>query len=456
MPDAQVKRFYDDRNEATRIDLFDEVNELSAAALRSFFRRMHAPHLFDEIVLPLLSEGDSQIFAAVRDRPWPPWGLGARYVTAVCQTHLVGDDTYGVSPVYVCDEDLGNAGLIAAVYKEAIEYLATNERAEINYLVVEGSMLADHVLRAAGFEKTEDVFLTEAARYFTYRVEAQKLVGTLGLSELATPDLLAHALDAELLARNALFHSTVYLGSRAEWTAPSWAIAAEVVQLVRGGHYSKPGGVPTGTGRFGWVERGDPSPIFVLLENFLSRAEQKELMELVLGQERAFETSTVVDPGAKEPNVNERVRRSRTLDDLGRFGSLFEDKIKESVAEVLSRLGETGFSMGPIEMQVTASGDGDYFRMHQDADEGSSRQLSFVYFFHGEPRRFSGGELRLFETEMIDGRPVPTDRGQTLVPRQNAIVFFPSRHEHEVLPVRVPSKQFRDSRFTLNGWIHAG
>jgi 2OG-Fe(II) oxygenase superfamily len=455
MAEARVKRFYNDRNEATRIDLFDEVNELSAAALRSFFRRMHAPHLYDEIVLPLLSEGDSQIFAAVRDRPWPPWGLGARYVTAVCQTHLVGDDTYGISPVYVCDEDLSNAGLIAAVYKEVVEYLATNERAEINYLLAEGSTLADHVLRTVGFEKTEDVFLTEAARYFTYRIEARKLIEALGLTEVATPDLLAHEFDAELLARNALFHSTVYLGSRADWTASSWAVAAEIAQLVRGGHYTKPGGVPTGTGRFGWVERGDPAPIFVSLENFLSPGEQKELLDFVIGQERAFEASTVVEPGVETANVNERVRRSKTLDDLGQFGALFEEKIRESIAEVLSRLGEKGFSMGPIEEQATASGDGDYFRMHQDADEGSTRQLSFVYFFHGEPRRFSGGELRIFETEIIDGRPVPTDRGQTLVPRQNAIVFFPSRHEHEVLPVRVPSKQFRDSRFTVNGWIHS-
>jgi Rps23 Pro-64 3,4-dihydroxylase Tpa1-like proline 4-hydroxylase len=178
-------------------------------------------------------------------------------------------------------------------------------------------------------------------------------------------------------------------------------------------------------------------------------------MDFVVDHESAFETSTVVEPGAETPNVNERVRRSKTLDDLGAFESVFTHGIKESVAEVLNKLGESGFSMGRIEMQATASGDGDYFRMHQDADDGSSRRLSFVYFFHSEPRRFSGGELRLFETEMIDGRPVPTDRGQTLVPRKNAIVFFPSRHEHEVLPVRVPSKRFGDSRFTINGWVHA-
>ena len=77
-----------------------------------------------------------------------------------------------------------------------------------------------------------------------------------------------------------------------------------------------------------------------------------------------------------------------------------------------------------------------------------------MYFLHKEPRRFSGGELRIFETRLVDDRPVPVDHGQTIVPRQNTIVFFPSRHQHEVLPVRVPSGEFADSRFTVNGWIH--
>jgi SM-20-related protein len=32
-------------------------------------------------------------------------------------------------------------------------------------------------------------------------------------------------------------------------------------------------------------------------------------------------------------------------------------------------------------------------------------------------------------------------------------VLFPSQYLHEVLPVRCPSHQFVDSRFTLNGWV---
>ena len=121
---------------------------------------------------------------------------------------------------------------------------------------------------------------------------------------------------------------------------------------------------------------------------------------------------------------------------------------------MLSRLGHKAFPVGRIELQVTASNDGDYFRLHQDSDGKDTRELSFVYFLHGEPRRFSGGELRLYETRVIDGRVLPADHSRTISPRQDTITFFPSLNEHELLPVRVPSRKFADSRFTVNGWIH--
>jgi Rps23 Pro-64 3,4-dihydroxylase Tpa1-like proline 4-hydroxylase len=455
------KNFFTDKNEATRFDQFDELNDLTTAALRAFFRRMGTPHLFEEVVLPMFNEGDSQIFVAVRDRPWPPWGLGARYITAVCQVHLVADDTFGISPVYVADDNLTNVGLISALYKEVLGYLALNNRAEVNYLVAEGSTLAHITLTTVGFEKTEDVFLTENTRYFTYRASPAKLLRGLLLEHISTPELLAHQMSESVLRVNAGFQGSIYLGSRAEWTtlAPG---AAELAALVRGGHYGKPGGVPSGTGRFGYEQLEDPewTRIFISYENFLSADEHKELLDFVLSQQQSFDNSTVqfqtreMTEKPATPVVNENIRRSKTLNDLGRFEAVFNEKIKQNIVEVLKKLTHDQFEIERIEIQATASNDGDYFRMHQDSGEDSTREISFVYFFYQEPKRYSGGELRIFETKIINGRPVPVDRSQTLIPRQNQIVFFPSRHEHEVLPVRVPSKAFPHSRFTINGWIH--
>jgi hypothetical protein len=456
-----MRQFFDYRNQSTRFDLIEDVNDHEMAALRSFTRRLGAPQLLDEVILPIMRGGDSQLVAAVQDRPWPPWGLGARTITALCQTEAVSDASYAVSPVYVTEQDLTNIGLISALFKEALEQLIVNPRAEICYLVAEGSTLADRVMRANGFKRSEDVFVTWNARYYTYRAPAGEVLHALGLERFSTPDLLAHDQPDAWLDRNAVFHQTIYLGSRAEWLADG-TTASEIGRLVRGGHASKPGGVPSGTGRFAF----DPgelvtNPFFTWVSNLLGEGATgapavARLMDHVLGNEKRFTPATIREPHGPEAVVSERMRRAATLDDLGGLEKLFIERIKQHLQEVLPRIGMKPFPLGRVEMQITASNDGDYFRLHKDTDATDTREVSFVYFFHSDPRRFSGGELRIYPTRMIDGQLQPADHAATLSPRQDAIVFFPSLNDHEVLPVRVPSRAFADSRFTVNGWIHRG
>jgi hypothetical protein len=444
--------FYGERNAATRIDAFEELSPTALAALRTFARRIGAPHYVDEVILPTLQEGDCRIYAAVRDRPWPPWGLGARNIIAMCDIVAIDDESYAISPILSLDEEATNAGLLAALYKEVLEALAASPRAEVNYLVAEGSGLADHVLSSNGFKRHDDVFLTEQARYYTYRTSASALLERLGLTRFETPDLLAHELPHDILERNALFHQSISLGARPEYLGTS--LRSELIRLVRGGHAGKPGGVPSGTGRWGYDPLIDPAERFLVSQaNFLGERRLK-LLDRVIASEKKFTAATIVGDARGKPAINEKLRRARTLDDLGEFERLFTEGIKQSLEPALKRLGIEPFPIARIEMQVTASGDGDYFRMHRDGGGDDSRVLSFVYFFFREPRRFSGGELRLFDAERVKDKLISTDRSLTLSPRQDMILFFSSSSEHEVLPVRVPSRVFADSRFTVNGWIH--
>jgi hypothetical protein len=448
-------RFHHFHNESTRVDAFEELTPVTTAAVRAFCRRLGAPHLFDEVILPKQEEGDAQIFTAVRDRPWPPWGLGARHVSALCQIQQISDESYAPSPVYVADEELTNVGLMSAVYKEVLESIADSPRAEINYLAIEGSTLAHHAFEALGFRKYEDVVLTELARYFTYRIPAVELLRALGLDRIDTPALLAHDIPIDVLQRNATFHNVITLGSRAELTSHS--AISEIINLVRGGHAGKPGGVPKGTGRWGWLPDPDKAAFFemiALLQGGGVTDPVPQLVDYAVAHAQEFKDSEVFRADSTAPVVDTAQRRSRTLDDLGPFRQEFTERIKEVLAPLLARLKYPAFPLGEIEMQISASGDGDYFRMHRDRDDTDTREISFVYFFHAEPRQFSGGELRIFDNEIVNGKSVPTDRSQLISPRPGMAVFFPSRNEHEVLPVRVPSKEFRNSRFTVNGWIH--
>ena len=390
---TNLRHFFDHRNRSVRIDLFEELSDQALVAIRTFARRIGAPHLVDEVILPKLREGESHLFAAVQDRPWPPWGLGARHVVALCQTHLVADETFAISPVYAADEDLTNIGMISAIFKEALDFLAASPRAEISYMVGEGSTLVDRVLLKNSFQKSDDVLVTWAGRYYMYHALASDVLKSLGLDKVSVPDLLAHDLDAASLDNNALFHGTLYLGSRAEWAADR--LISEILQNVRGGSAGKPGGVPGGTGQWSF----DPADLVeVQVGNILGPEESQALLNYLVENENNFTTATIVPPGARSASVNEELRKSRTLDKLGKFEGLLTEKIKQHLQPTLQNLGLKQFPLGRIEIQATASGDGDYFRLHPDSDANDTRELSFVYFVHDEPRRFSGGELRIFAT----------------------------------------------------------
>jgi Rps23 Pro-64 3,4-dihydroxylase Tpa1-like proline 4-hydroxylase len=204
------------------------------------------------------------------------------------------------------------------------------------------------------------------------------------------------------------------------------------------------------------VERPSVLPAqCVVLDEFLAPQELEELTRFTIEHEADFSASEVVSPGADGGIVNYGHRRSRVLMDLAHHQDLMMARIKAALPAVLHKLSMEEFSIADVETQITASNDGDFFHFHSDngSDRVASRHLTFVYFFHREPRQFEGGELRIHDARLEDGTYVSEGSYQTIVPQQNQIVFFPCELLHEITPVNCPSQLFADSRFTLNGWL---
>jgi Rps23 Pro-64 3,4-dihydroxylase Tpa1-like proline 4-hydroxylase len=193
----------------------------------------------------------------------------------------------------------------------------------------------------------------------------------------------------------------------------------------------------------------------VVLDEFLAPQEVEELMGFTLSHEGDFKTSEVVSPYEEHGIVNYEHRRSRVLMDLEQHEGVTLERIKSVLPQVLRKLGMEPFTIAGVEAQVTASNEGDFFHFHSDntSERVASRYLTFVYFFHREPRQFEGGELRIHDARLEDGVYVSDGHYQTIVPQQNQIVFFPCQLLHEITPVKCSSQLFADSRFTLNGWL---
>jgi Rps23 Pro-64 3,4-dihydroxylase Tpa1-like proline 4-hydroxylase len=205
------------------------------------------------------------------------------------------------------------------------------------------------------------------------------------------------------------------------------------------------------------LEAADVSPAqCVVLDEFLSPAELNALMQYVLEQEAQFQISQVLSPGVSGGAIDYEQRRSRVLMDLGGHEKVITDHLLTCLPRVLQKWGRDPFPISRIESQTTASNHGDFFRCHSDngAPEVATREVTFVYFFHREPKAFSGGELRIYDSAPeSDGYPA-TSHCRPIVPEQNQLVLFPSGLSHEITSVECLSGQFADSRFTVNGWLH--
>jgi Rps23 Pro-64 3,4-dihydroxylase Tpa1-like proline 4-hydroxylase len=188
-----------------------------------------------------------------------------------------------------------------------------------------------------------------------------------------------------------------------------------------------------------------------VLDEFLARSELDALVAWVVSREQEFGNSRVLGEG--DGRIDPDSRRSKVLYAPGPLRLVVEQRLMSVLDYVRASTGVTAFPVQHIEMQVTASNDGDYFRPHLDNahTQVSTRRLTFVLFFHREPARFSGGRLRFYAQR--DGRP--GRQIAEVVPRQNQVVFFAPHLYHEIETVSCPSGQFLDSRFTLNGWYHA-
>lgn len=127
----------------------------------------------------------------------------------------------------------------------------------------------------------------------------------------------------------------------------------------------------------------------------------------------------------------------------------FSDTIRMFLAarrrEIQARLGLTAKPWNGITCSLVAHGDGSFFGTHTDNVVGHERRhLTFAYYCFREPRRFEGGDLVIFSRN---------DNSIIVEPESGLLVVFDARSPHEVLPVRVPSGRFDDSRFALTGWL---
>ena len=197
-----------------------------------------------------------------------------------------------------------------------------------------------------------------------------------------------------------------------------------------------------------------PAP-FVWRKNFLAPGECDRLLALGAGRRECFTPAKVGDPSTTRVDPEVRITLEADPRTTKEVRPRIGPKIRSVLPDVLARLGMAGLDYRyGIEMSMRVYLGGGFYRAHADSlsTDHRPRVLSFVYFFHRQPRRFSGGDLLLYDTD-VDTYAWTCAAFSRIVPLRNSIVFFPSACWHQVCSVQCETDDFEDGRWAVNGHV---
>jgi len=188
---------------------------------------------------------------------------------------------------------------------------------------------------------------------------------------------------------------------------------------------------------------------YLVIDDFLSLDECRDILSLATASEGEFEAGTVT-------SYDPEHRQNLNIPGFGQsaHARLLQNRLLVWCPLIAKRFGLPVFPMGPVECQLTAAGDGQFFRLHADGGQENTRVFSCIYYFHREPRGFAGGELRLYDALEVDGVRRAAETFEVVNPVSNRMVVFASDEFHEAMPVRCPSGEFVDYRFAVTTWLH--
>jgi hypothetical protein len=233
-------------NESIRLSVATELSAETRSALAGFCRRNGYPHLYNEILEPLLSRNDLILALATSDRPWPPKGIGSQTIEALGIAMIGSEGRAYLTPVLADLKHATNLGLASAVTKHLLEALRVRKASSAGYLVRQGDRALERALEQTAFAKADLLAATEFAEYVEYSAAPQKILEGLGLHDARLGDILALAVDGRQLDRLSSYHFALASGIQ-PYLFDAIRYAALLPGLIDVIASLPPGGVPPGS-----------------------------------------------------------------------------------------------------------------------------------------------------------------------------------------------------------------
>lgn len=188
---------------------------------------------------------------------------------------------------------------------------------------------------------------------------------------------------------------------------------------------------------------------YFTIPNAMGSGFADRLLAHAVSRRDAAQAGRIRDMAVPGGRVDTSVRNVLVITDLGELRDELERGVDARLPEAHARLGVGTYVPARKQLSLVAYGDGAFYARHLDTTINprpgqATRQITFVYYFHREPKGFTGGALRVYGLrtgDIVDLEPV-----------RDTFVVFPSWVSHEVLPVSSDGG-FADGRFAVNIWV---
>lgn len=230
------------RNQAMRVEVIDILDEERQGDLVEFFRKLTALHVYWEYVVPTARQGKFLALAVVQDRPWPPWGLGASKVQALHYFYPLENGFAGVGGLFIRPHQVGNLGIVATLYKEALAELIRQGYPKIGYFIRDDGFLVHRVLQDAGFVRVDEELLSDDGRYTLHVADAEAVLRHLDLVNSSEQDLLNFRFSDRTVDTLTALYATLQLTLQAWIHAPEASEVRPSLAIMREGY--EPGTPP--------------------------------------------------------------------------------------------------------------------------------------------------------------------------------------------------------------------
>jgi Rps23 Pro-64 3,4-dihydroxylase Tpa1-like proline 4-hydroxylase len=190
-----------------------------------------------------------------------------------------------------------------------------------------------------------------------------------------------------------------------------------------------------------------PCP-FVYFQDFLPHNQHRTLLKLIRDNQHEFQSGTVGGGRYEKAIRHQLVLIHKDIT------SIIEHAIISNLPNILSQIQFTDVSIKEAHinnLHLALTHHGHYGQPHKD-DSGGKHMVTCVYHLYEEPKKFSGGDLILFDTNVKENIYQGGEFTKINI-KNNALIVYPSDYYHQITKVHCPGVDFIQGRFAVAGHI---